>query len=84
MTFELAKTMLMCYDNILSSRVNLEKTEEAVVPDSQPDILRIVDTTATVWVKDKQVGDGRIRTNGTARVRVIYSPEGDGALRKLD
>jgi hypothetical protein len=57
-----------------------ETTRENIVPDSCPDIARIVETTGTVCVTSRELtGDGRICASGNVDAAVLYIPErGEG------
>ncbi len=55
-----------------------------IVPDACPDILRIVDTAGMVCVKDKGTQEGRTEITGTARCSVLYLPDGESGLRRIE
>ena len=61
-----------------------EETLESIVPDACPDIARIVSASAKVFLKDKELGEGTLRLNGTAKVTVLYIPEGEELARALE
>lgn len=69
---------------VLNTNVAQEETMEMIVPDAQPDILRIVDTDVNTYVRSKDTETGRITLTGTASVTVIYLPEGLSTLRRLN
>lgn len=53
-----------------------ETMRESIVPDSRPDIARIVDTTALVYLTGREsAADGRLSASGTVDVSVLYIPE---------
>lgn len=76
MELELSRTHLTGYDTVLDTTVFQEETLETIVPDACPDILRLVDTQGKVLLKSKTAMDGRATLTGTARLTVLYLPDG--------
>lgn len=76
MELELNRIHLTGYDTVLDTTVFQEETLETIVPDASPDILRLVDTQGTVLLKSKTASDGRVTLTGTARLTVLYLPDG--------
>ncbi len=68
---------------VLRRRMNREETAEAIVPDAQPDILRILDTQGFMCLRGKDSSDGRVTVTGTAELTVLYVPESGGGVRKI-
>ena len=84
MELTLNRNCLSCYDTVLETTVFHEETMEMIVPDACPDILRIVDTAGMVCVKDKGTQEGRTEITGTARCSVLYLPDGESGLRRIE
>lgn len=76
MKLELNRTHLNGYETVLETTVFREETLETIVPDANPDILRLVDTQGKAFLKSKEVMDGRVALTGTARLTVLYLPDG--------
>ena len=76
MELELNRTQLTGYDTVLDTTVFQEETLETIVPDACPDILRLMDTQGKILLKSKAATDGRVTLTGTARLAVLYLPEG--------
>lgn len=76
MELELNRTHLTGYDTILDTTVFQEETLETIVPDASPDILRLVDTQGKILLKSKTASDGQVTLTGTARLTVLYLPDG--------
>lgn len=53
-----------------------EETAEVVVPDSLPDIMRIIDADAVALLRSKEADGGRVTITGIVNVSVIYIPDG--------
>ena len=84
MKLELNQTHLVGYETILDTTVFHEETLETIVPDANPDILRLIDTQGKVLLKSKEVMDGRVTLTGTARLTVLYRPEGGTGPCRLE
>lgn len=76
MELELNRTHISGYDTVLDTTVFQEETLETIVPDACPDILRLVNTQGKVLMKGKTALDGRVTLTGTARLTVLYQPDG--------
>lgn len=84
MKLELNRTHLTGYETVLDTTVFCEETLETIVPDANPDILRLVDTQGKVLLKSKEAMDGRVTLTGTARLTVLYQPEGGTGPCRLE
>ena len=82
MKMELNRTHLTGYEAVLETTVFREETLETIVPDANPDVLRLIDTQGKVFLKSKEAMDGRVTLTGTARLTVLYRPDvGTGPCR---
>ncbi len=84
MKLELNQTHLIGYETKLDTTVFCEETLETIVPDANPDILRLIDTQGKVFLKSKEAMDGRVTLTGTARLTVLYQPEGGTGPCRLE
>ncbi len=84
MNMDLHRVTLEGYRSAAQMMFNQEETLESIVPDACPDIARIVSASAKVFLKDKELGEGTLRLNGTAKVTVLYIPEGEELARALE
>ena len=84
MDMELQRMTIEGYRCISQGMFTQEETLESIVPDACPDISRIVSAVGKVFLKDKEPGEGSMRLSGTAKVTVLYIPEGEGAPRSLE
>ena len=84
MDMELQRMMIEGYRPVSQGMFSQEETLESIVPDACPDISRIVSAVGKVFLKDKELGEGALRLSGTARVTVLYIPEGEGTPRSLE
>ncbi|MDR0326193.1 MAG: DUF3794 domain-containing protein [Oscillospiraceae bacterium] len=81
---ELKKQTFLYYQTVLDAVSAPEAGAEMIVPDLYPDMARIVDTAGQACVKETVLRDDRLDLTGLARVGVLYRPEGEDGLRKLD
>jgi len=72
------------FELMMDTTVCQEETQEAIVPDASPDILRILDTRAQTFLTGKQVRDGIVTISGMVRACVFYQPESDSSVRHVD
>ena len=84
MDMELQRMTIEGYRPVSQGMFSQEETLESIVPDACPDISRIVSAVGKVFLRDKEVGEGSLRLSGTARVTVLYIPEGEGTPRSLE
>lgn len=84
MDFELQHNLVNCYESVLDTTICQEETQEAIVPDACPDILRILDARAYACLTGKQVRDNLITVTGLIRTSVFYLPEGETGVRHLE
>lgn len=84
MELELNRTHLAGYDTVLDTTIFQEETLETIVPDASPDILRLIDTQGKILLKGKAAADGRAALTGTARLAVLYLPDGGTGPCRLE
>ncbi|MBR4940921.1 MAG: DUF3794 domain-containing protein [Clostridia bacterium] len=78
MELELKKGTFRCFAPVFSKCLTAEESSDAVVPDSKPDILRIIDSSGWAEITGKELRGGKIYLSGAVRCFVIYASEGDG------
>jgi len=84
MDMELRRVTMEGYRCVARDLFSQEETLESIVPDACPDIARIVSASGKAFLKDKELGEGTLRLSGTARVTVLYIPEGEELPRPLE
>ena len=57
------------------SRMNVET--DAIVPDTKPDIAKVIAVNGNVCISEKQVSQDKIYIIGTAKINMLYLPDGD-------
>lgn len=84
MELELNRTQMTGYETVLDTTLLHEETMEMIVPDACPDILRIVDTEARVCLGGKDAMEGRAELTGNIKAAVLYLPDGEEGMRRLE
>ena len=84
MDIYLNKEKINYVKNVLNTKLSNEETMEMIVPDALPDILRIVDTDAIVYLRSKATDNGRVSVSGVAAATVLYAPDGESGIRKME
>ncbi len=80
---ELNQTSISYYDKRLARISTCTETTDSIVPDTFPDIGRVVCAYGTAAVKDQTPQSGRLLISGAVQVTVLYEPEKGGGLRRL-
>ncbi len=84
MEIGLQKTETAFYRNRDSSGVTFEAGSEMVVPDVMPDIGEIVYASGSPLLRSKTLEDGRMTVSGTVQTQILYVPETDMTVHKLE
>jgi len=84
MEYELDRTQLGGWQTVLDTTVFQEETLEMIVPDANPDILRIVDTDGKVLLRTREALEGKVEMSGAIQATVLYIPDGESGARHLD
>lgn len=84
MDMELQPVVLEGYREVLDTSMTQEETLESIVPDTYPDIARIVSAVGRVYVRDCEAGEGTVRLTGTIQTTVFYIPEGEAQPKTLE
>ncbi|MDL2273656.1 DUF3794 domain-containing protein [Oscillospiraceae bacterium OttesenSCG-928-G22] len=84
MELELKKNAYGFYDILFDLEGSREETYDAIVPDACSDILRLIDTYGTVFVRGREVRDERLEVTGSVRAEVLYVPEEGRGLSRLE
>jgi len=79
MELDMQMQKFSCYQaaNRALTEVQEESTEN-IIPDYCPDIARIIDTTACLFVRKYERVDDRIIVHGTTRINVLYMADSGG------
>ena len=75
MELELEQDVIVCYEVVGQASTCQEETQEAIVPDACPDILRLADVCAQAFVSRWEVREGQAVVIGYIQASVLYIPE---------
>jgi len=70
--------------HVCNTSFTQEETAETIVPDAYPDMQTIVDVEGNITLRSKTAEAGRVSLNGAIAASVVYLPEGEDILRKLE
>ena len=77
MELKLNRENLQYYEVVEEAAFSFETTQEAIVPDSCPDVARVVDTAGQVLIQSREIGmEGRMEISGAVKAAVLFVPEG--------
>lgn len=80
---ELNQTSISYYNKSLRRISHCTETTDAIVPDTFPDIRRIVCAYGTAAIKDQTPQNDRIIISGNVKTTVLYEPEEGEAIQKM-
>lgn len=69
---------------VYSDTLSREETLEAVVSDTLPDVARILDVDAAVYLRSKTLQQGSIRIEGSIRGTALYIGEDSERLQRIE
>ena len=84
MELSLKQETLDCFEMAADFTVTHEEGAEMIVPDSSPDIARIISAEGGVFVRSVEAREGKAEISGTVRVSLLYIPEKTTMLQALE
>ncbi len=69
--------------SVLDTTGSHEESRETIVPDSLPDISRIICASGSVMLRGKEAEEGRVTVSGDITIAAAYSADGQQGLKKL-
>ncbi|GHV06928.1 hypothetical protein FACS1894217_06630 [Clostridia bacterium] len=75
MQLELERRAIQSFDRLYSASTIKDETADIIVPDSYPDILRIIDARGLICLKEKRCTDSGVELIGAVHVSVLYAPD---------
>lgn len=76
------KQLVKINRKVLSKEKEINLNLDFIVPDVKPDIVAIVDTNASTYIYNEELGNGKIRLDGNVDSKVLYLSEA-GETRSL-
>ena len=84
MELELKKEQFACYQALPQLSENREETTETIVPDYLPDIARIVDASGCLFLRSREIADGKAQVSGTIRMTLLYVAEDAQGMKSFE
>ena len=84
MELSLKQSSFSCYEELLSQNITKEYSQESVVPDTMPDIAEIIDASALLMRRSKDISSGLVRIEANISVSILYRPEGGANACRLE
>lgn len=75
MELELKKERFACCRALPQLNDTHEETAETIIPDYLPDIVRIVEAHGCLFLRGREITDGRVNVTGQIRVTLLYTAE---------
>ncbi len=83
MEISLKQETLSYYAKTHETEFSQEETAEIIVPDALPDVVSVADADAAVWLRSKELADGRVTLNGLVAGTVLYRTAGREGLCRM-
>lgn len=84
MELALQYEQLKCYSCVLDTVMRREEAQEAIVSDTCPDIVSIVNASGMVLLNQCSISGDMVKAEGQINATVLYEPEGRTGLQALD
>jgi len=78
------KTVCRYWKQKLYELRSLEQTQELRIPEGMPDVGRVISAWGQVVLRGKEWRDRGLGVNGGVMMWVLYQPEGDAGLQRLE
>ena len=83
MELSMKRSGIACCEKVFEYAMPVEQATETVVPDTMPDVERILCAEGMVIIRSKEVSEGRVTVSAGVAATVLYSPEGGGRPCRL-
>lgn len=84
MEVSLRREVIQYCTPVYCNTLNREETMETVVSDTLPDVARILDVNAAVYLRSKSLQQGKVQIEGNIRGTVLYIGEDSEQLQKIE
>ena len=78
MELSMKRSGIACCEKVFEYVMPVEQAAETVVPDTMPDVERILCADGIVIIRSKEVNEGRVNVSAGVAATVVYAPEGGG------
>ena len=84
MDLQFNKTAYPCLRNLISREMTQEQTQEVRLPDSMPDIGRVIGCWGQIVIRGKEWRSNGMSVSGGVMAWVLYAPEDDSQPQSLE
>ena len=84
MDLQFSKSVCQCLRKVTCQAVHQEQTQEIRLPDTMPDIGRVLGSWGQVIVRGKEWRGNGMSVNGGVMVWVLYAPEDGSAIQSIE
>ncbi len=84
MNIDLKQEKISYVKPIFRRKFSHEEILEVIVPDTQPDVLRVLNADGTAYIRSKDSDTGHVSAAGTVECAVLFIPEDGEGIRRLD
>ncbi len=84
MDLDMKQNSINCFNKIVSLNVSKEAVQEMVVPDTMPDIAEILETSALLMIRSKDIESGCAKIEANVVAKVIYRPDSEEKVSVLE
>ena len=81
MELTMKRESLECCERVFEYCAPAEEATETVIPDTMPDVERVLCAGGTAIIRSKEVQDGRVSLTAGVSATVLYTPEGEVGTR---
>ena len=84
MELSMKRSGIACCEKVFEYAMPVEQATETVVPDTMPDVERILCAEGMVIIRSKEVSEGRVTVSAGVAATVLYSPEDVGEAEQSE
>ena len=81
MELTMKRERVECCEKVFEYCAPAEEAAETVIPDTMPDVERVLCAGGTAIIRSKEVQEGRVSLTAGVAATVIYTPEGEEGTR---
>ena len=80
MELTMKRERVECCEKVFEYCAPAEEAAETVIPDTMPDVERVLCAGGTAIIRSKEVQEGRVSLTAGVAATVIYTPEGEDGM----
>ncbi len=84
MDITVKRSGIACCEKVFEYSMPVEEAAESVVPDTMPDVERVLCADGMAVIRSKDVSDGSVSISANVNATVLYVPDGGEGVNSLD